>query len=146
MVVESRPERAYGAEVLRVDTVARPRSSESPVQYFGVTLELEATDPEVMKPGQRVRAEILVRELEEVLVIPRQAVSEEDGRAFVHRLSRGRLVKTAVDLGAAGLGWVVVEQGLEEGDSIAARDPLVRLEASASAGGSATPGAGGGAE
>ncbi|MBZ0113276.1 MAG: HlyD family efflux transporter periplasmic adaptor subunit, partial [Thermoanaerobaculia bacterium] len=58
VVLEAQPDRVHAASVTRVDAIAQPRRNGSPVQYFGVTLSLEATDPESMKPGQRVAATI----------------------------------------------------------------------------------------
>ena len=128
VVIESRPDLVYRGRVIRVDTLAGPRLEASPVQYFGATIELERTDPEVMKPGQRVVAEILVAELPEALVLPRQALVEEGDRHYVFKKSGREFERIEVVLEAAGLGRVTVAGGLEPGDVIAARDPGLRIE------------------
>ncbi len=128
VVVEARPARTYRARVGRVDTLAKPRLKGSPVQYFGATLELERTDPEVMKPGQRVRAEILIAEIPDALVLPRQAVVEDGDRHFVFKKNGRAFERVEVELGTAGLGRVTIASGLEEGDVVAARDPGRGLE------------------
>ncbi len=123
VTVESRPEVAYRSKVRRVDTLAKPRLRGSPVQYFGASLELESTDPEVMKPGQRVSAVILLDDLRDVLVVPRQALVERDGRHLVFKRVKGGFEEVEVTLGVAGLGRVVVTGGLGAGDVVAAREP-----------------------
>ena len=121
--LESRPDVEHRARIARVDALARPRLRESPVQYFGVVLELERTDPAVMKTGQRVRAWLALEERASALAVPRQAVFERDGRRIVYRRAGGGFEPVEVTLGPAAAGTVVVESGLAAGDAIALRDP-----------------------
>jgi RND family efflux transporter MFP subunit len=116
------------ARVRRVDRMPKPRLRGDPVQYFAANLELEQRD--ALKPGQRVVAKLTLDEVEDALVVPRQAVFEENGGSFVYRLAGGRFEKAAVGIGPPSLGRIVIESGLSEGDVVAARDPgLSRSEA-----------------
>jgi multidrug efflux pump subunit AcrA (membrane-fusion protein) len=77
-----------------------------------------------------VTAKLNLDEIENALVVPRQAVFEENGSAFVYRSHQGRFEKAPVRLGPPSLGRIVIESGLSEGDVVAARDPeLSRVEA-----------------
>jgi multidrug efflux pump subunit AcrA (membrane-fusion protein) len=123
VTLDALPGTAWPATVKRVDALARPRLRGVPVQYFGATLELERTDPAVMKPGQRLRATIVLERLESALAVPRQAVFSRQGRRHVFvRLGRS-WVATQVELGSAGGGMVVIASGLAPGDQVALRDP-----------------------
>ncbi len=114
----------YAAKIKRVDTLARPRFRGTPVQYFSLTLEIERTDPAVMKPGQRVSAALVLESRDAVLVVPRQAVADRDGHKVVWRkAASGVFEPVEVTLGPSGLGRVVIETGVEPGDEIALRDP-----------------------
>jgi hypothetical protein len=126
--VEAHPERGFAGTVARVDDLARPRVQGSPVQYFGVTLELETTDPERMKPGQRVRAELEQLDLHEVIAIPRQAVFDEDGDSVAWVARGDGFEPSVLVLGEGTPGRVIVESGLEPGDRIALRDPSRRAQ------------------
>jgi cobalt-zinc-cadmium efflux system membrane fusion protein len=95
----------------------------SPVQYFSLTLELERTDPALMKPGQRVRADLVMDGTDRALILPREAVFEKDGRKVAYRRSGSSFEPVEITLGPTALGRVVVEKGLEEGDTVALRDP-----------------------
>lgn len=130
VVLEAHPETVYQGQVQRVDAVAKPRFRGSPVQYFGVTIEIEHTDPKVMKPGQRLRATLLLHEMENALVVPRQAVFQDGGRTRVYVRHQGRFASRAVTLGATSIGLLVVTEGLEAGDVIALRPPADRQEES----------------
>lgn len=130
VVVESHPEVVYAAKILRVDTLAKRPVRDVPVQYFGVTLQLERTDPTWMKPGARVRA-VLQLEDRQALVLPRQAVFEERGQPIVYRWQGGAFAPVTVALGPSSLGRVVIEQGLVEGDRVALVDPARPAEKAA---------------
>jgi multidrug efflux pump subunit AcrA (membrane-fusion protein) len=125
--LDSLPGRVFNATVKQVDALAQPRTWRVPVQYFGVVLELERTESEVMKPGQRVQATLILDELEDVLTVPRQAVFEGDEGSLVYVARGGGFEPVPVELGAAGLGRVVIESGVVEGDRVALRDPTLPL-------------------
>jgi len=124
VVVEAHPGLTYKGRIRRLSALARRKSRFSPVQYFEVELELERTDPERMKPGQRVRATLLIQDLDNVLTIPREAVFDgEDGAKIAYRQQGNGFEPVEIILGPAALGRVVVESGLEEGDFVALQDP-----------------------
>ncbi len=110
----------------RVEPLAKPRDRRSPVRYFEVTLSLTKTDPETMKPGQRVRAMIRLEEVEDVLSIPRGALFEKDDERIVYRREGGRYVPVPVTVGRQSISRLVVTDGLQVGDRIALRDPSLK--------------------
>ena len=80
----------YAAKIKKVDTLAKRRTGWIPVQYFGATLELDATDAAVMKPGQRVRAVLSLDARPKAISVPRNAIFEKDGKKIVYkRAGRG---------------------------------------------------------
>jgi len=120
--VESHPETQYTGTIQRVDTLAKRPVRDVPVQYFGVTLGLDRTDPEFMKPGARVHA-ALVLDSREALVLPRQAVFDDHGQATVYCWRASEFQPVKVKLGPSSLGRVVIDEGLNDGDEIALVDP-----------------------
>lgn len=144
VTLESRPGVEHAARIARVDALARPRFRGSPVQYFGVTLSLDRTEPGVMKPGQRVRARLRLDDRAGALTVPRQAVFERDGRTVVYR-RQGRqgdgFEPVEIALGPSSAGRVVVESGLRPGDAVALADPTRPAEAeeTETPGGAPTP-------
>lgn len=123
VVLEAHPDRPVEAEIEKVATLARRRFGWVPVQYFEVSLRLTATDPEIMKPGQRLKAELRLDGRQAALVVPRGAVFELDGKRVVYRRDGARFEPVEVTLGPAGPGRVVVESGVAAGDEVALRDP-----------------------
>jgi multidrug efflux pump subunit AcrA (membrane-fusion protein) len=123
VVVEGRSDRQFEASVRRVDRMPKARVRGVPVQYFAVVLALERTDSEIMKPGQRVSARLTLAELDDVLVVPRQAVQTEGPVSYVYRRNGGDFERSEVVVGSSSLGRIVVEEGLSAGDVIALYDP-----------------------
>ncbi|HVR07176.1 MAG TPA: HlyD family efflux transporter periplasmic adaptor subunit [Thermoanaerobaculia bacterium] len=131
VAVESQPGVEYPARIARVDTLAKPRLSGSPVQFFAVTLAFAPGTLKTMgtvKPGQRVLARLRLEERRGALVAPREAVFQLGGGNVVYRRHPGALgglgfEPVPVALGPAGVGTVVIERGVAAGDLLALRDP-----------------------
>jgi HlyD family secretion protein len=150
VVVESQPRVKRPARIARVDSLAKPRLSGSPVQYFAVTLTFAPGSLRAMgamgtvKPGQRVLARLRLEERRGALVVPREAVFQRGGATVVYRRRGGGhgFEPAPVTLGPAGVGTAVIETGVAEGDLVALQDPAAdgarRLPAAAAP---ATPGA-----
>jgi HlyD family secretion protein len=123
VVVEAHPGREFAAKIKTVDTLAKRRTGWIPVQYFGTTLGFDATDAAVMKPGQRVRAELSLDRQPDAISVPRNAVFDKDGKPIVYKRDGSGFSAVPVELGPAAVGRVVVLKGLDAGDVIALRDP-----------------------
>lgn len=144
LVIEARPTLTYLAKIKLVDKLAKPRVPGVPVQYFAVVLELEKTDHEVMKPGQRVRA-TLILDKADALVLPRQAVIAKDGKNVVYRRGKHGFEPVEVELGPGTSGRVVIAKGLAEGDVVALRDPTRSIDQAIGSGSDGGDSASGGA-
>jgi hypothetical protein len=131
VALEADPSTVYKATVKAVDSLAKPRIRDVPINYFSVTLSLERTDTSRMKPGQRARVTLMLDQ-QDALAVPRQTVFEKEGRNVVY-LGSG-FEERAVKLGPSSPGLVVVEEGLREGDVIALRDPTRPSEPTSSDG------------
>jgi HlyD family secretion protein len=123
VALESNPVVSYGGSISQIDKLARPRIRGVPVQYFGVTVDLDRTDPVVMKPGARVRAVLEVENRTNAFSIPRQALFEKNGRKMVYVKRQGRFVPSVVTIGTSSAGRVVVTKGVRKGDVLALTDP-----------------------
>ncbi|HYL04537.1 MAG TPA: efflux RND transporter periplasmic adaptor subunit [Thermoanaerobaculia bacterium] len=131
VAVESQPGTERPARISRVDSLAKPRLSGSPVQFFAVTLGFAPGTLKTMgtvKPGQRVLASLRLEERRGALVAPREAVFQRGGGNVVYRRHPGGqgglgFEPVPVTLGPGGAGTVVIETGVAAGDLLALRDP-----------------------
>jgi HlyD family secretion protein len=121
--LESNANVPFTGKITQVDKLARPRFRGVPVQYFGVTVALDHTDPVVMKPGARVRAVLEIENRANVFSIPRQALFEKEGKRLVYRKHGERYDPIPVEIATSSPGRVVVTKGISRGDQLALRDP-----------------------
>jgi RND family efflux transporter MFP subunit len=128
VTLESRPNVAYSGKITQVDKLARPRVRGVPVQYFGVTITLDKTDPRVMKPGTRVRAVLDVENRANTFAIPRQALFEKDGKKIVYRKHGSKYDAVPVEISSSTAGRVVVTKGIAQGDELALIDPTAKKD------------------
>lgn len=126
--LEALPEASHAATVNKIDPMAGRRNRRVPVQYFRTVLSLAETDPQWMKPGTRVRSEIIIADFDAAITVPRQAVCSIAGEPVVYRWTRWGFEPVVVELGPAAIGRVVISSGLETDDVIALRDPSATTE------------------
>ncbi|MBP1768744.1 MAG: hypothetical protein H6P98_2859 [Candidatus Aminicenantes bacterium] len=112
------PGRVFAGTLVSIDTVAKPLTEESPSKFFETKASLEVTDPALMKPGVQVKASIFVEKLDGVITVPNQAISFEQGRAFLLVKRSAKVEKRQVEAGARSLTLTVITRGLEEGEEI----------------------------
>jgi len=119
VTLESQPGVAYNGKISQIDKLARPRVRGVPVQYFGVTVMLDRSEPAVMKPGARVKAVLQVEDIANAFSIPRQALFEKNGKKIVYRKRDGKFVPVEVTIATSSAGRVVVTKGIAKGDELA---------------------------
>ncbi len=123
------PGQEFTGKIKSIDNLARAIDRGSPVKYFQVIVSLDKTDPELMKPGVKLKAEIRAGELKNVIVVPRSAVVKKDADfiAYAER-APGQFEPVKVKLGQGDLIQVVVTEGLRAGEMLALNPPDVKRE------------------
>lgn len=116
--LDTYPDDAFPGEVIEIMPIAKEQGRDSRRRAFIVTVRLAETDPERMRPGMSVRAEVMPRPREEVLLVPRTAL-DFGGEAPQAILADGSAVE--VRLGPCNAGVCVVEEGLAEGQKVRTR-------------------------
>jgi RND family efflux transporter MFP subunit len=123
------PGREFTGKVKTIDNLARPIDQGSPVKYFQVIVSLDKTDPNLMKPGVKLKAQIRAGELKSVIVVPRSAVVKKDSDFAVYvRKAPEQFEAVKVKLGQGDLIQVVVTEGLQAGQELALNPPDVKRE------------------
>ena len=80
---------------------------------------VEVSDPKhLLHPGMTVYAQVVTDTLEDVLVLPREAVQPRGAEWVVWRVENGRAWPRVVTLGAREVRRVQVKSGLEAGDEV----------------------------
>lgn len=116
--LDAHPDREYRGTVKTISRAVQEKSWRNPLKVVHLTLSLDTTDPERMRPGMRFRGTIEIERHPDVALIPVRAVFSDDEAtvAFRHRLGGWR--KVAVTLGDRNADQVEVLDGLEPGDLV----------------------------
>ena len=127
------PGSAFTGKVKSVDKLARPIDRDSPIKYFQTIVSMDKTDRNLMKPGVKLKAQILAGELKSVIVIPRSAVVKNDSGYLAHvQRVPGKFDTVPVTLGQGDLIEVVVKEGLQAGQVLALNPPDIKQNFSGS--------------
>lgn len=82
-------------------------------------IKIEASNQDLLlKPGMFVRADIIVQEKADVIVIPKDIILDRRGRKTVYVVQRGIALERRLELGIETSDTVEVTQGLNPDDSL----------------------------
>ncbi|SDJ44397.1 Multidrug efflux pump subunit AcrA (membrane-fusion protein) [Ferrimonas sediminum] len=123
LYLDAYPQQAIAGTVTQVDTLAKPRQDNSPVNYFGFTVTLAYTDTGVMFPGRELTGQVEVDRQQGVISVPNQSLYQKDGRRWVYLKQGDQFVERTIMAGARSLNRTVILDGLSDGDTIALVKP-----------------------
>jgi HlyD family secretion protein len=134
--LDAHPDVTFAGRVRSIGTAVRGRSEQNPNKVVKVSIDLDRTDPQRMRPGMRLVGTVEIERLPGAVVAPSEAVfSRPDGAVSYRREGFGtRAVRPKV--GKRNDRWVQIVSGLKPGDRVSRRD----LGTDASGGGSAKGG------
>lgn len=114
-------DKEYHGEVIEVGQVGKIVQG---VTNFTVTIELTDADEQI-KPGMTAAVSIVVREIQDALLIPNRAVRVLNGKRVVYKLyDDGTLEPIEIRLGASSDNMsVLLNEALQEGDVIVLNPP-----------------------
>jgi len=112
----------------KVTSVAKLARSEqgSDEKIFDVEVTVDGSD-ERLKPGMTAECRIVTDTINDVLFVPLEAVFEKEDTTVVYVKNRTYDLRS-VRLGAKNSNYVIIEDGLKQGDEVALRDPTLPLE------------------
>lgn len=114
----------YG-KVTNVATLARTELG-SDVKVFDVEVIIDGSD-ERLKPGMTAQCKIVTDKIDNVLFIPLEAVFVKEDTTVVY-VKKGEFKRRQVKVGSKNSDYVIIENGLSEGEEVALRDPTLPLE------------------
>jgi len=91
-------------------------------KVFKVNIRI-ASDNDKVKPAMTTNNEIIIAREQNVLVIPRSALFMDQGKQFVYLRELGNITIKNVECGSQSDKFVVIKNGLKEGDKILLNKP-----------------------
>jgi len=107
----------------RVERIYPKAKKEGNATLFDVEIVLDESSGITLRAGYSATATVLIRNREQVLLIPERLVTFEDGKKFVE-VSRGETVdKVEIQTGLSDGLNIEILSGLDEGDQVVERPP-----------------------
>jgi len=102
----------------RLDSTTLRREGRSGINVFDVEIAMDEKDPR-LKLGFKARVRIPIKRFEDVVSVPKKAVTVEAGVASVRVVERGKPARRTVKLGDENDESVIITAGLQGGESVA---------------------------
>lgn len=116
------PQFSYNGDVVDVASVGKSKGNNSSAKVFDVVIAISKQDS-IMKPGMTTSNEIIIETLKSVLFTPIESVFEEDGLFYVYKKTTFGFSKTEVKTGSKNDNFIVITEGLSEGDEVSLSNP-----------------------
>jgi len=115
ITMDAYPGRVFTGEVYRISPVVLGGKQET--RTFEVRVKFKE-DVAVIRPGMSADIEIIVADIENVLIVPSQAVIERDGKRYVYTVkgSTARLIN--IETGRSNWNFTEVRAGIKQGEEI----------------------------
>lgn len=120
--VEAYPDLQLEGTVALVGALAQADATRAGTKFFPVTVKLTSTDAR-LRTGMTANIEIEVASLRSALVVPAQAIFDEDGQPYVVLLRDGRPERQNVHVSAVNESAAAIDAGVSEGDAVLLVDP-----------------------
>ncbi len=125
--LDAYPDLAFNGRVAQISPLAVTSTLSPKVRYFVMLAEVDTAHERLM-PDLTASLDVELARIPNALVVPRDAVEVEEGRATVRVRQGNRTSVKAVTLGPASPTEVVVRDGLTAGDVIERRVAASRAE------------------
>ncbi len=125
ITLDAFPDETLNGEVVKMSVLpdSSMRWMNPDIKLYSVTVSIEGVH-EWLKPGLTAKTEIIIKELDDVLYVPIQAVSVVDGRRVCHVVNAlGATERREVKTGEMSADYVQILDGLQEGEVVLLRSP-----------------------
>jgi len=114
IALDAFPEATYSGTITYISYISQQSSGGATVFPVKVTF----TQPENLRIGLNGDITIVTDRMDDVLLVPTEAIREEKGETFVYRKINGAYEKTVIQTGAKNEDDIIVTSGLSEGDVV----------------------------
>lgn len=118
--IDAFPEKTLTGEVVAVANMGQLMPN-SDAKVFEVRIKINGTDPN-LKPAMTTSNTIQTNAVEEILYLPIESVFSNDSLSYVY-LAGGKKIRQIIEPGDKNENYVVVKQGLTEGQEVLLNEP-----------------------
>ncbi|MCE5252233.1 efflux RND transporter periplasmic adaptor subunit [bacterium] len=125
ITLDALPGPTFYGTITNIATLAR-RDEGSDVKVFDVDVTINEKD-ERLKPGMTAQCTLVTGRISDVLYVPLESVFEKADTTVVYIKDSG-FSQRPIKVGRSNSDYIIVEDGLKEGEQVALRDPTLPLE------------------
>ena len=111
--IDAFPEKKYTGQIIEVANIGEQLQN-TDAKVFEVLISVDQSDS-IMRPAMTTSNQIITNIYDEVLFIPLEAIHNEDSLSFVYTKSNRKQI---IISGETNENYIIIEQGLNEGDNI----------------------------
>jgi len=112
--LDAYPDLVFPGTVERISAISTASQYSRRIRYFAAVISIQGSNPKLL-PDLTAAVDIKLQTLENVLILPREAIVMQQGQAMVEVLGNGSPELKPVKLGPRNECEVVVESGIQEG-------------------------------
>ncbi|MCF6286512.1 MAG: HlyD family efflux transporter periplasmic adaptor subunit, partial [Candidatus Hydrogenedentes bacterium] len=122
--VDAFPDELLEGEVLKIGVLpdSQNRWMNPDLKVYATTILIDGQH-DWLKPGMSSEGEIIIEALNNVVMVPLQAVTQDNGDTVVYLAERG-MERRVVETGSFDTTFIEITSGLEPGEVVALRAPL----------------------
>ncbi len=113
MGIDAFPEREYTGQVIEVANIGEQLQN-TDAKVFEVIISVDQSDS-IMRPAMTTSNQIITNIYDDVLFLPLEAIHNEDSLSFVYTKSNRKQI---IVPGEVNENYIIIEQGLNEGDDV----------------------------
>ncbi|MBN1478692.1 HlyD family efflux transporter periplasmic adaptor subunit [candidate division KSB1 bacterium] len=121
------PDTSFKGHVIEVATLARDKERDSKVKVFDVVVAIDENSAQLM-PGMTVGCQIIVDHVADTLFVPLEALFRKNGDNVVYVKKGGHFEPHPVVIGEQNQDFVIIVEGVREGEEVALIDPTLGVE------------------
>jgi RND family efflux transporter MFP subunit len=126
--VDAVPDSDFNANVSNISTMAKlDFSGWPPTKSFLLDLKIAGADPRI-KPGMKANARIVVNIIPNSILVPTQALFQNNGSSVVYVQDGGKFVQRTIEVGRRSGDTAQIVSGLKRGERVALKDPTQAVE------------------
>ncbi len=123
--VSAFPDEEFTGKVIKKSPLADQAGWLNPdLKVYATEVVIDGTHDH-LKPGMTAKVEILIDKLEDILIVPIQAIVNNDGKKICYIRNSSTNTKCEVETGQFNDSFVEITKGLNEGDSVVLNPPRV---------------------
>lgn len=116
ITIDAFPDNEYSGKVVSIANVGEQRPG-SDAKVFEVEIELTQVDS-ILRPSMTSNNYILINSYDDVLYVPIESIFNNDSISYVFLDNATGIERKEVDLGQSNDNYIIIEEGLEEGQGI----------------------------